>query len=60
MSDVFAALPTPVQAAGIALAGIAVAARPVRAGIELLRDGVSLLRSAFDRAAIGAFDMAGN
>lgn len=56
----FGALPEPLQTAGIALAGIAVAARPVRAAVELTTAALRVLPRALDRVAVGAYDAAGN
>lgn len=59
-AQAFGAIPGPIQLAGIALLGFGAIARPLAAGIDLLRNASTLLTRTFDRAAIGAYNLSGN
>lgn len=55
----FGALPEPVQTGAIALTAMSIAAGPTRSALEGIRGIAAGLSAAFDRAAIGAYNLAG-
>ena len=58
-ADAFGALPAPVQTGALAFGALAVAAGPASTALEGARTVLSGLRAAFDGAAVGAFNLAG-
>ena len=58
-ADAFGALPAPVQTGALAFGALAVAAGPASTALEGARTVMSGLRAAFDGAAVGAFNLAG-
>ena len=55
----FSALPEPVQTGAIAIGALALASGPARSALEGIRGIAAGLSLAFDRAAIGAYNLAG-
>jgi len=58
-ADAFGSLPAPVQTGALAFGALAVAAGPASTALEGARTVLSGLRAAFDGAAVGAFNLAG-